>query len=124
MWPAASTLLLRVLVAVAALFSVVLMPKIDIIGEPHVFAGKAEQCETLPRIARFVDGTQAVQRFHSVGFSIQHYPRLRAETGRNKRTIGANSWRHNAKVWVVLRPREQAFRPGLRELPRLPNLRS
>jgi hypothetical protein len=70
MWPAASTLLLRVLVPVAALVRVVLMPAIDIIGEPHVFAGKAEQCETLPRIARSVHGPQAMQRFHSVGFSI------------------------------------------------------
>jgi hypothetical protein len=72
MGQAASTLLLRVLVPLAALLRVVLMPKIDIIGEPHVFAGKAEQCETLSRIARAVHGTQAVQRFHSVGFSIQH----------------------------------------------------
>ena len=70
---AAFTLLsLSVLVPVAALFSVVLMPVIDIIGEPHVFAGKAEQCEPLTRIARSVHRTLAMQRFRSVGFSIQH----------------------------------------------------
>jgi hypothetical protein len=102
----ALTLDLRVFFPVAALVRGVLIPAIDVIGEPHVFAGKAEQCETLPRIARGVHGTQAMQRFHSIGFSIQHEP-LRAETGRNKRTTGANSWRHNAKVWVVLGPGEQ-----------------
>jgi hypothetical protein len=69
---AASTLLSPVLVPVAAALSGVLIPAIDIIGEPHVFAGKAEQCETLPRIVRSVHGTQAMQGFHSVGFSIQH----------------------------------------------------
>jgi hypothetical protein len=84
------------------------MPMIDILGEPHVFAGKAEQGETLPRIPRSVHGTQAMQRFYSVGFSIQHWPPLPAGTDRNKRMTGANSWRHNAKVWVVLGPREQA----------------
>jgi hypothetical protein len=63
------TLLSPVLVPIAATH----MPAaIDIIGEPHVFAGKAEQCETLPRIVRSVHRTQAMQRFHSVGFSIQH----------------------------------------------------
>jgi hypothetical protein len=72
MRPAPLTLLSRILVPVAAVLRVVLMPAIDIIGEPHVFAGKAEQGETLPRIARSVHGTQAMQRFYSVGFSIEH----------------------------------------------------
>ena len=71
MWPA-RVLLLPILVPIGAMPRVVLMPAIDIIGEPHVFAGKAEQCETLPRIVRSVHGTQAMQGFHSVGFSIQH----------------------------------------------------
>lgn len=71
MWPA-RLLLLPVLVPIGAMPRVVLVPAIDILGEPHVFAGKAEQCETLPRIARSVHGPQAIQRFHSVGFSIQH----------------------------------------------------
>jgi hypothetical protein len=70
-------LLLRILVPVAAVLGVVLMAAIDIIGEPHVFAGKAEQGETLPWTVRAVHGTQAIQRFCSVGFSIQHEPPFR-----------------------------------------------